>query len=248
MIRSPSYPSATERHARYTSCSSSRSVNGCGEGASARSKSGSAPSLMRSAAESIRTPATPRSSQKRSTSSCSFRTSSLSQLRSGCSGANRWRYHSPGRPVGVPRPRPRTAAEDGRPVVRRQLAAGAAARAEPEAFALGRARLGGERIAEPRVLVRTVVRDDVDDHAEPELGGLIDQQLGLGERPEHRVDVAVVGDVVAAVGHRRRVPRREPDRVHAEVAQVREPRAHAGEVADAVAVAVGEATARRPRR
>ncbi len=43
----------------------------------------------------MRTPATPRSNQKRSTSSCSRRTSGWAQFRSGCSGVNRWRYHSP---------------------------------------------------------------------------------------------------------------------------------------------------------
>ena len=40
-----------------------------------------------------------------------------------------------------------------------------------------------------------------------------DQRLGLGQGAEYRVDVAVVGHVVAAVGHRRYVPGREPDRV-----------------------------------
>ena len=45
-------------------------------------------------------PSAPRSSQNRSTSSNSARTSGLAQLKSGCSGANRCRYHSPGVPSG----------------------------------------------------------------------------------------------------------------------------------------------------
>ncbi len=45
-------------------------------------------------------PSTPRSNQNRSTSSNSRRTSGLPQLKSGCSGANRCRYHSPGVPSG----------------------------------------------------------------------------------------------------------------------------------------------------
>ena len=98
-----------------------------------------------------------------------------------------------------------------------------------------------ERRLEPRVLVGDVVRDDVDDRADPERARLGDQLLGLLERPERRVDRAVVGDVVAAVGERRRVPRLEPERVDAEVAQVGQPLADAGEVADPVAVRVGEA-------
>ena len=43
----------------------------------------------------------------------------------------------------------------------------------------------------------------------------------VGERAEERVDVAVVGDVVAGVALRRGVERREPDRVDAELLQVR---------------------------
>ena len=46
-------------------------------------------------ATSMRKPSTPRSSQNRRTESNSARTSGLSQLRSGCSGANRCRYHCP---------------------------------------------------------------------------------------------------------------------------------------------------------
>ena len=64
--------------------------------------------------------------------------------------------------------------------------------------------------------------------------------------PKSRVDVAVVGDVVAEVEHRRRVERREPDGVDAErrrcaVVQVVESAGDARQVADAVAAGVGEA-------
>jgi hypothetical protein len=45
----------------------------------------------------------------------------------------------------------------------------------------------------------------------------------VGEGAEHRVDVAVVGDVVAEVGHRRAVDRRQPDRVDPEPREVVEP-------------------------
>ena len=45
-------------------------------------------------------PSAPRSNQNRSTSSNSARTSALAQLKSGCSGANRCRYHWPGVPSG----------------------------------------------------------------------------------------------------------------------------------------------------
>ena len=46
----------------------------------------------------------------------------------------------------------------------------------------------------------------------------------VGERAEQRVDVAVVGDVVAEVAHRRPEDRRQPDGVDAEPGEVVEPR------------------------
>src|SRR5260221_2374767 len=83
------------------SCTSSRSEYGCvGPGGWSESTSGSAASLLSSAAESILMPSAPRSNQKRSTSSNSFLTAWLAQLKSGCSGANKCRYHSPGDPSG----------------------------------------------------------------------------------------------------------------------------------------------------
>ena len=118
-------------------------------------------------------------------------------------------------------PRPRRAAEDRLPAVRGQLAVLARAGSEPEARSLRRAGRRGKRLAEPRVLVRDVVRDDVHDRPDPELSRLRDQRLGLLERAERRIDRAVVSDVVARVGHRRRVPGVEPERIDAQVAQVR---------------------------
>ena len=55
-----------------------------------------------------------------------------------------------------------------------------------------------------------------------------------------RRDAQVVGHVVARVDERRREARVEPDRVDAQRAQVVEVVDHAAEVADAVAVGVGE--------
>ena len=56
----------------------------------------------------------------------------------------------------------------------------------------------------------------------------------------HRVDVRVVGDVVAVVAQRRGIERQQPERVDAEILQVGELFDQAAEVADAVGVAVVE--------
>ena len=76
----------------------------------------------------------------------------------------------------------------------------------------------GARLQEPRVLVGGVVRDEVEDHPQAARVRGRDQRVEVGERAEQRVDVAVVGDVVAEVGHRRGVDRREPDGVDAQPA------------------------------
>ena len=144
--------------------------------------------------------------------------------------------------VGLHDAGPGGAAEDGVPVVRRQLAVLAAALAEHVARALGRARAGGERLLEPAVLARAVVRHQVDDDAQAEAVGGIPHLVEVGERAEERVDVAVVGDVVSGVVLRRGHERREPDRVDPELLERTQSARDAGQIADAVAVGVRERT------
>ena len=66
------------------------------------------------------------------------------------------------------------------------------------------------------------------------------QPVEIGERPEQRIDAAIVGNVIAKVGHRRGEDRRQPDGVDAERGEIVEPPLDTREVADAVAVAVLE--------
>ena len=192
-------------------------------------------------AESMRTPATPRSNQKRRMSSCSARTSGWFQLRSGCSGVKRCRYHSPGVPSGL------TVRVHVSPWKFEIQLVGISSPFGPlPGWNQKRSRSGlpgpaARACWNQRVLARDVVRDDVDDRADAELEGLADEQLGVLEGAEGGVDVAVVRDVVAAVGERRRVPGVEPERVDAELLEVPESTAHAAQVAGAVAVRVREA-------
>jgi 3-hydroxybutyryl-CoA dehydrogenase len=134
-------------------------------------------------------------------------------------------------------PGPRGAAAEGRRPVVRRMVGRAIVPAVP--VALGRA---ARRAAldEPRVLVRGVVGHPVQQHAKVARVGLVDESVEGREVAEERVDVAVVGDVVAEVGHRRAVDGRQPDRVDPEPLQVLEARAQAVEVADAVARRIGE--------
>ena len=142
-----------------------------------------------------------------------------------------------GQPVHAGPGRP---AEDGLPVVGRLGAVRPRPGPEQVQVPLRGAGRGGQRRPEPRVLVAGVVGHQVDDHPQPQRVRPLEERVEVGERAEQRVDVAVVGDVVAAVGLRGRVERREPDGVDAEPREVVEPGGDAGQVADAVPVGVGE--------
>ena len=148
-----------------------------------------------------------------------------------------------GRAVGLGHALPRRPAEHADPVVRRLGAVRPPARPE---HVPGRARAtrrpGRERRGEPRVLVGGVVRARC--RAAPAARARAPPRSSAtasSTRPERRVDAGVVGHVVAAVGHRRGVPGRDPEGVHAEPRAGRASRlADPGDVADPVAV-------RRPR-
>ena len=97
-----------------------------------------------------------------------------------------------------------------------------------------------ERLPEPRVLVRSVVGHEIEQHLHAAAVRRREQLVEVLQRAEQRVDLAVIGDVVAEIGHRRAEDRRQPDRVDAEFHEVIEPAQDARQVADAVAVGVLE--------
>ncbi len=145
-------------------------------------------------------------------------------------------------PLPVRDPGPGRAAEDRVPVVRR-LGAVLAARPSRNTYCARSGLPGAAASAAAKSACRSEVwlgtRSIVT--LRPQLVRVGDQRVEVGQVAEQRVDVARVGDVVAVVDHRRRVERRQPQRVDAEQVQVAEPVPDAGQVADAVAVGVGEA-------
>jgi hypothetical protein len=88
------------------------------------------------------------------------------------------------------------------------------------------------------MLVARVVRDDVEQDADPALPRLLDQPLERRHVAEVGVDVAVVRDVVAPVLVRGRVDRVQPEPGDAEPLEVLELAADPLEVTDAVAVGI----------
>ncbi len=152
------------------------------------------------------------------------------------------RYHWPGVPSASV-----TRVQAGPPKTDFQLFGGsfagrARAVAEEVARSLDGAGRGCQSGLEPDVRVGGVVRDEVDDDPHAELVRALLHPVEVGERSEQRVDVAVVGHVVAGVLLRRGEERGEPDGVDAELGEVVEACRDAGQVAHAVAVGVRERT------
>jgi len=86
-----------------------------------------------------------------------------------------------------------------------------------------------------------VVRDQVHEHLQAAGVRLRQECVQRRQVAVRRLDAGVVGDVVPVVGLWRRIARIQPDPVNAEIDQVVQAGAEAGEVTDAVAVTVGEA-------
>ncbi len=95
------------------------------------------------------------------------------------------------------------------------------------------------------MLIARVVDDQIEDDPQTPGVGRLDEPVEVGHRAEQRIDGGMVADVVAEVATRRGVERREPDRIDPErvglAGEVIEVGDDAVEIADAIAVAVGEA-------
>src|SRR3546814_16220114 len=63
--------------------------------------------------------------------------------------------------------------------------------------------------SEPLMLIRGVRPDLIDEHLEPQRVCVGDQRVEIRERAEDRVDIAVIGDVITEIGHRRGIERRD---------------------------------------
>ena len=98
---------------------------------------------------------------------------------------------------------------------------------------------GAPRLDEPGMLIRGVIQHELDDHPQAARVRFFQERLEFLQRAIARVDARVVRDVIPIVTERRGIHRLDPEAVDAESRMVelgRQP----DEVADAVAIAVGE--------
>ena len=83
----------------------------------------------------------------------------------------------------------------------------------------GTGRRGAGRL-EPGVLIGRVVDDKFGDHLQSEPMRLVQHRAKIVERAELRMDILIVGDVVAVVLERRGIEGHQPDRVDAQISDV----------------------------
>ena len=107
----------------------------------------------------------------------------------------------------------------------------------------GRSGTIGQGLAEQLVARSGVVGDDVDDESDSVGVQGVDEPVEVRQGPQSRVDIAIVVDVVAAVGQGRGVEGAQPDGIHAQPHQVIDVIDDSGQVTDPVTIGVGE----RPR-
>ena len=90
------------------------------------------------------------------------------------------------------------------------------------------------------MLIRGVIGNPIDDDAQPQRMGFGQHRIERRHVTEDRVDIAVVADVIAEIGHRRSVERRDPERIDTKPRELSEMRTYALKVADPIAIRVSE--------
>src|SRR3546814_2479382 len=100
----------------------------------------------------------------------------------------------------------------------------------------------GPALGEPRVLIRCVIGHEIKDQLETDRMRRGDQAIEIFERAEQRIDIAIIGYVIAEISHWRGIERRYPDRVNAERDEIAKPALDALQVANAVAIGIEERT------
>ncbi len=132
-------------------------------------------------------------------------------------------------------PLPGRAAEIADPVVRR---CSVETRIAPDVPISPGAAPRGAALEEPRVLVRGVIGNEIENDLELAGVGGQKQAVEIRKGAEARIDVAIVSDVVPEIRHGRRIDRRYPNGVDSELDEMIEPSLDTAKVADAIAVRV----------
>ena len=88
------------------------------------------------------------------------------------------------------------------------------------------------------MLVGSMGQDEVDHHAQAKGVGGCHHRVEVRQRPEHRIDVAIIACVIAEILHRRGEERTDPDRIFTEGRDIGQALHDTAQITDAVAIAV----------
>jgi hypothetical protein len=131
--------------------------------------------------------------------------------------------------------RPSRASKLGNPVVRRPATWVPMVPDVPIALRVGPRCAAGD---EPRMLIRGMIRNVVEDYFNAARMGIGDKQIEVCKRSEDGIDRATVRNVVTEVRHGRGEKWRDPDRADTEPCQIVQPLTNAGKIADTVIVGI----------
>src|SRR5579863_2321812 len=92
------------------------------------------------------------------------------------------------------------------------------------------------------MLIRGVIWYEIENDAQSPPVRLLQQIIEVLQGSEHRIDIAVIRDVVAEIFHRRWIDWRDPDGRYAQPAKIIEARRDAFQIADAVVIRVLKGT------
>ena len=105
-------------------------------------------------------------------------------------------------------------------------------------IAFRRARRGAARFLKPRVVIGSVIDDELYDHFESAFVRGRKKGLEIREGSEVRIDIVVIRDVIAIIVHGRGIKRQQPDGGHAQLLEIVELLDQTAKIADPIAVAV----------
>ena len=88
------------------------------------------------------------------------------------------------------------------------------------------------------MLVRGMGQHHVEHHTKPALACLDNQPVGIIIAAEQRIDLPVIGNVIAEIIHRRGKEWRNPHSIDAETGNIIQPLNDARQIADTVSVAI----------
>ena len=96
----------------------------------------------------------------------------------------------------------------------------------------------GPALCKPTVLIGTMGIDLINGDLQAQCVRAGNERVEIGERAEDRIDVAIIGDIIAEIAHGRGEEGRYPDRVHAQFGDMLQSLGDAVQVTHAVMIAV----------